>query len=162
MLFLWPGKDLGSTLCWAATAGLNPQWYVPAPTFQSMVRSAPAKSLLHCRPKRFMPPALATDTNRGPSLELGSLPLVHHRSPPSSTPWKTQCAQSIPATAECPSMECQGIDQVWHWSCAGLGAHSGQPGGVFLQDQQDRCPAWPSGLVRLRPLSLQLAPIDRK
>ena len=54
---------------------------------------------------------------------------VHHRGPPSLTPWKTQCAQSILLTAECPSMECRGIDRVRHWSCAGLGAHSGQPCG---------------------------------
>jgi len=31
-----------------------------------------------------------------------------------------------PVLAGCPTMECQSIDQVWHWSCAGLGAHSGQ------------------------------------
>lgn len=30
--------------------------------------------------------------------------------------------------AECPSMECQSIDLMWLWSCAGLGAHTGQCG----------------------------------
>ena len=31
----------------------------------------------------------------------------------------------------CPSMECQSIDQVWPWSCAGLGAHSGECGAAL-------------------------------
>ena len=61
---------------------------------------------------------------------------AHHRSPPSLTPWKTQCASSVlfalpasvcsrvgPAPARephrsenvagCSSMECQGIDRTW-------------------------------------------------
>lgn len=127
------GRCLGSW-AWACLgpglggAGFNPQRYVPAPT-SATVRIAPAKSLLHCRPKRISASTAGHGHQGGPSPELGRTTPVHHRGPPSVTPWKTQCAQSIRATAECPSMECQGIDQVWHWSCAGLGAHSGQPGG---------------------------------
>ena len=111
------------------------------PNSSLTVRSAPAKSLLHCRPKRLLPPTLATDT-KGTWLAPGRYP-VHHRGPPLLTPWKTQCAQSILLTAECPSMECRGIDRVWHWSCAGLGAHSGQPGGCSHRPTWTRSP--PSG-----------------
>lgn len=126
------------------------------PPLLRTVRTAPAKSLLHCRPKRIMPPTLATDTQGDPALCRAHTP-VHHRSPPSSTPWKTQCAQSSFATAECPSMECQGIDRVWHWSCAGLGAHSGQPGGcahgIHVRGLRS---LWPPGLrsAPLRPRGL--------
>jgi len=133
---LWPS---GHGFCLGGP-GFNPRQYVPAPNLLLTVRTAPAKSLLQCRPKRLMPPTLATDT-WGPGLVPGRYP-VRHRSPPSLTPWKTQCAQSTLLTAECPSMECQGTDRVWHWSCAGLGAHSGQPGGCSRGTIRTCFPLW--------------------
>jgi len=84
--------------CWT-----QPPVVCPCAQLSLTVRTAPAKSLLHCRPKRTVPPTLAMDT-RGPGPVPGRHP-VHHRGPPLLTPWKTQCAQSILLTAECPSME---------------------------------------------------------
>ena len=110
--------------CWIQPSVVCPWAHLSLLT----VRTAPAKSLLHCRPRWLMPPTLATDIKGAWPCATAEHP-VHHRSPPLLTPWKTQCAQSILLTAECPSMECRGIDRVRHWSCAGLGAHSGQPGG---------------------------------
>jgi hypothetical protein len=108
-------------------AGFNPQRYVPAPKlfFDGENRS--------CRKPASLQANAAHASHTGYGLK-GTWPVpgrhpVHHRGPPSLTPWKTQCAQSNLLTAECPSMECRGIDRVRHWSCAGLGAHSGQPGG---------------------------------
>jgi hypothetical protein len=132
------GLGLASAGCWTQPPAVCPCSHF----FLLTVRIAPAESLLHCRPKRLMPPTLATDT-KGTWPVPGRHP-VHHRGPPSLTPWKTQCAQSILLTAECPSMECRGIDRVWHWSCAGLGAHSGQPGGCSRGPTWTRFPP-PSG-----------------
>jgi hypothetical protein len=108
-------------------AGFNPQWYVPAPTSfaDGENRSCRKPASLQAKVDHASHTGYG---HKGTQPVLGRYP-VHHRSPPSLTPWKTQCAQSILLTAECPSMECRGIDRVWHWSCAGLGAHSGQPGG---------------------------------
>ena len=49
--------------CWTQPSAVCPCAHFSLLT----VRIAPAKSLLHCRPKRIMPPTLATDT-RGPGL----------------------------------------------------------------------------------------------
>jgi hypothetical protein len=108
-------------------AGFNPQRYVPAPN------SFSDGEICSCRKPASLQAKAAYASHTGYGHK-GTWPVpgrypVHHRGPPSLTPWKTQCAQSILLTAECPSMECRGIDRVWHWSCAGLGAHSGQPGG---------------------------------
>lgn len=134
------------------------------PPLPSTVRIAPAESLLQCRPKRNSASRTGHGHSGGPGPAPGSFTTpVHHRSPPSVTPWKTQCAQSILATAECPSMERQGIDRVWHWSCAGLGAHSGQPGGCSRRSNVAACggsPAFGRGSSPRRA-SLWLAPIDR-
>ena len=108
-------------------AGFNPQQYVPAPNTFLDGENRPCRKPASLQAKADC----ASHTGHG---HKGTWPMpgrypVHHRGPPSLTPWKTQCAQSILLTAECPSMECRGIDRVRHWSCAGLGAHSGQPGG---------------------------------
>ena len=47
-----------------------------------------------------------------------------------------------PALAECPSMEWQSIDQVWQWSCAGLGANSGESGAVPSSKVGHHLGAW--------------------
>ena len=125
-------------------AGLNPQRYVPVPTSVSdgENRSCPKPASLQAQAD------YASHTgygHQGTWLVPGRYP-VHHWSPPSLTPWKTQCAQSILLTAECPSMECQSIDRERHWSCAGLGAFSGQPGGCSRRTTWCRSPPTPSGV----------------
>jgi len=60
------------------------------------------------------------------------VPFATARPPPESTITDTVensvCSKRPTCSAGCSSMACQGTDQVWHWSCAGLGARSGQCG----------------------------------
>lgn len=92
------------------------------------VRMAPAPSLLQWGSMRLYTQRMCVDATRGTAPCRAALS-VHHRSPLSQTPWKTQCASRVPL-AGCPSMECQSIDPMWLWSCAGLGAREGEPGAV--------------------------------
>ena len=84
-----------------------------------------------------MPNARVLDVwGHGPVLCISP---VHHRGPPLLSPWKTQCAPSS-LLAECLSMECQSIDLMWLWSCAGLGAHPGERGACPLAMQAQVTP----------------------
>ena len=52
-----------------------------------------------------------------------------HRSPPDLILWKTQCAPSILlAWLDAHPWDIAASTEWWHWSCAGLGAPSGQCG----------------------------------
>lgn len=55
---------------------------------------------------------------------------VHHRSLPSQSPWKTQCAQSNQNWLNAPPWNVTVSTECWQESCAGLGAHLGQRGAV--------------------------------
>jgi len=70
---------------------------------------------------------------RADTWDAGPVPAVpvDHQGPPPVILWKTQCAPSS-LLAECSSMECQGIDLVWLWSCASLGAQPGECGACAL------------------------------
>lgn len=102
---------------------------------QRTVRSRSCRKYPSVGAQAISPPTRAwarSEGRMGPPRPID--PTAHHahrRSPPWSTPWKTQCAQSILPMAECLSMECHSIDRMSslaNESCAGLGAHSGQSG----------------------------------
>lgn len=81
----WPGWSQPSTVC---SGTRSARW----------CRMAPAPSLLQWGSMRSCTERLCVDVNGGarPPCAVQLKPSVHHRSPLSQTPWKTQCAQSVP------------------------------------------------------------------
>lgn len=74
----------------------NPRQYVPVPPFRRMVRpSSCQKSPSLGAHSDSTPTACWASGVRGVlALPMHASPLAHPRSPPSQSPWKTQCAQS--------------------------------------------------------------------
>jgi len=119
--------------------GQNPQRYAPAPA-SMMVRMPLLKvPFTGGQGGRCCQRQLGHSCGQGPVP--WSQPHVHPWGPLSLTPWKTQRAQSsLGLWLECPSMECHSIDLARHWSCAGLGARSGQCGAWFLVQPEGPVP----------------------
>jgi hypothetical protein len=62
-------------------------------------------------------------------------PTVHHRGPPSLSPWKTQCAQRVQSWLDACPWNVKASTRCGQWSCAGLGARPGECGGCPLVGQ---------------------------
>ena len=131
---------------------LNPQRYVPVPKFHtndgencscSKPPSVEAEAVLHTQ---CLCEAI---TDQGPVPWTILLLSAHHQSPPSQSPWKTQCAQRI----RIGWMPVHGMAKhrpdVAVRCCAGLGAQSGELGASRASAQCGKPIQWslpPPGL----------------
>jgi len=112
-------------------AGTQPPAVCPAPA-PTMVRICPCQKSPSVVTEAATHPVLARTIDRDTALRPCNSTLVRHRGPPLQSPWKTQCAQSIHSRPDACPWNVKATTGCGEWSCAGLGAHTGESGAVQL------------------------------